>query len=506
MNPQLAIIGIDSLDPHILLKYRDELPTFSSLISKSDSLIIKSTFPVDSIPAWATIYTGLNPGNHGFLYSYDIFDPNLSDLHKLNSTSLKSKTFWDFTSSSGYKSLILFPMFIYPTWEINGAMVCKSPFDKKINDIQTEISLDTFPTKIKKDYNIPDNISSIWGGYPGKNNLNKWANTGYEALKNEFSLTKQIFSVEKWDVLHIYFSLLDIIQHRLWRFFDEHDPIYYYEKDLCSKILDYYKLFDRFLQDFIEQYPDTGLIIISDHGHSIRPINTININEYLRQKGYLISNAKKIRFGNLIKQVLLEIISKFELEYYVIKIISSNGLITKKSKVMYSSKGQINNQLTNASLSSFAGIKSYSFGGIEINRNCLSDSEYFKIRQEIIDSLILLKSPDGKTLFNWIIKREDLYNHNPGKYNSQLFPDIVFELQPDYCVGWNLYSNLFGKSYDHKVASGGHAKEGVILLRNINREVMTNDINLRDITPTILDLLNISKPGYSFDGQSILKS
>jgi len=503
MNEKLAIIGIDSLDPYILLKYQNELPTFSKLIENSDTLIIESTFPVDSIPAWATIYTGLNPGNHGCLYSYDVFDPTLSDLRKVDSTSIRSHTFWDIAGRFGYRSLILFPMFLYPTWEINGAMVCKSPFDKKLNNIQTTVSLDFYPANLMKKYNFPDKLFSIWGGYPGKNNLNFWANFGYNALKEEYLLTKNVISGEKWDILHIYFSLLDIIQHRLWRFFDKRDPFYHYDKDLNKKILDFYRLFDEFIADFIEQYPDAKLIVISDHGHSIRPINTININELLRQEGYLISSKRKAFLKNRIKFLLLDVITKFDLEDSVIKLITSNGIITKKSKIMYSSNDQIENHQTIASLSSFAGIKSYSYGGIEINRSSLSDMEYLDIRQQIIEKLKLIKNSNGMPAFNWVIKRENLYNSNPGTYCSQLFPDIVFELQPDYCVGWNLHSNLFEKSYDHKVASGGHAKEGVLLLRNINKPITKSEINIVDIAPSILDLCEIPFSKEKFDGDVI---
>ena len=343
---------------------------------------------------------------------------------------------------------------------------------------------------------------SIWGGYPGKKNLPKWADFGYEALNHEYAIAEKIFSKEKWDILHIYFSLLDIIQHRLWRFFDENDPTYSFDNQLSQIILNYYKLFDTFIKDFIEKFPDTSLMVVSDHGHSVRPMKTINVNEFLRQGGYLITKRKNSLFANKIKHIILEIITKFDLEYSVIKIVSSNGLITKKSKMMYSSKGMIDQQ-TIASLSSFVGIKSYSFGGIEINRNSISDSEYIKIRQTIIDTLSNLKSSDGKQLFNWVVKREDLYNHNPGKYHTQIFPDIVFELQRDYCVGWNLHSNLFEKSYDHKVASGGHSKDGVILLSNLNREVKTNVVSLVDITPSILDILDVDRKGYNFDGKTI---
>ena len=84
-----------------------------------------------------------------------------------------------------------------------------------------------------------------------------------------------------------------------------------------------------------------------------------------------------------------------------------------------------------------------------------------------------------------------------------MYPDIVFELKDDYGVGWDIY--LYGKAYDHKVASGGHAKDAVFLIRNVNRAVMKQDMNVVDVAPTILDLLGIEWRGFDFDGKSIFE-
>jgi len=47
---KVAIIGIDSLDPHLILKYREELPNLSQLIDESPTFIARSVWPVDTIP------------------------------------------------------------------------------------------------------------------------------------------------------------------------------------------------------------------------------------------------------------------------------------------------------------------------------------------------------------------------------------------------------------------------------------------------------------------------
>jgi len=52
-----------------------------------------------------------------------------------------------------------------------------------------------------------------------------------------------------------------------------------------------------------------------------------------------------------------------------------------------------------------------------------------------------------------------------------LISDMLFELSDGYAVGGELDSELCGKASDHHVASGGHKKDAVLLLRNIDREL-----------------------------------
>lgn len=185
MNRRLAIIGIDSLDPTMILGYREHLPNFARIIDNSPTFISKSVFPVDTIPAWATIFTGLRPGNHGLLYVYDVFDPHLSDLAKLDVNSLVGRTFWDYASNNGLRSVVVFPILMYPPWQINGVMVSKSPFDRRKDTLKTETDVKAYPASVMGQYGIPDKLESIWGGFPGRRKLQQWADVGKDIIEKE---------------------------------------------------------------------------------------------------------------------------------------------------------------------------------------------------------------------------------------------------------------------------------------------------------------------------------
>jgi predicted AlkP superfamily phosphohydrolase/phosphomutase len=499
MEKKLTIIGIDSLDPYQILKNKEVLPNFSKLLQISPTLKSESIFPTDTIPAWATIYTGLKPENHGLVYIYDIFDPNLSDLNKLNVNIIQGHTFWDYLGDEGYKTAVIFPMLMYPPWKNNGIMISKSPFEKRINDMKTRLELRTSPKSKGEKYGIPPIFENLWGGYPGNENLRSWSDMGKKIILREKKIGMDIFENESWDLFFIYFSLLDIVQHRIWRFFDRNDPTYPGRNPIGEIILEYYQLFDKIIGEFCEKNPEMQLMIVSDHGHKVRPLKSFNINEFLRRKNLLsFEGGQKKLWGN-IRKYLLDTANKLDIEPFLLKIMIKNKKLTQLGKSFYSSSGLVDMGDSLAFLSNFAGIKSYSYGGIEINKDLVSESEYESIRQKIINSFDNLKNKNGVPIINFVGRREEVF---PGKYTYDIFPDIVFELIGDYCVGWDINNELFGHSYDHKIASGGHRKEAVFLT-NIKFPI-PNKINIMDIAPSILDYFNLDTSNYTFDGKSFL--
>jgi predicted AlkP superfamily phosphohydrolase/phosphomutase len=500
MREKLAIIGIDSLDPHVILNYRAMLPNFSKLIDESPTFIARSVWPVDTIPAWVSIYTGLRPSNHGLLYVYDVFDQNLSDLAKLDVTPIKGNTFWDYAGQEGCRVVTIAPTLMYPAWKLHGIMVSKSPLDTRVDWLRTTRAVSVCPPEIQGKYAIPTKLSDLWGGFPGIKRLKEWATNGKTALKVEKDLALRLFKGETWDLFFAYFSFLDLIQHRLWRFFDEDDPTYPGRNSYGDIITDYYRVFDSIVGEFWQTCPRATLIVMSDHGHHMRPAKTININEHLRRRGFLVAQGTSSSLKNQIRRIILETANKLDIEHTLIKLLARSKKITQVSKSVYSSSGSINRQKSTAFLSTFAGIKSYSYGGIEINSELVSDTERSKIASELKELLLELKTPQGDNAVVCFKQRGELRD---GDHRDEIYPDLLFELQSDFGVGWELHSDLFGKAYDHNVASGGHFKDALFLLTGTRKEIARDDISILDTAPSVLDLLGVDWHRFRFDGRSI---
>jgi predicted AlkP superfamily phosphohydrolase/phosphomutase len=506
---KLILIGVDSLDPDLLVKYSGVLPNLTKIRGNCPDVSLKSIFPVDSIPAWATIYTGLNPGKHGLVKAFDVFDSDLTGISQIDINILNGKTFWDFAGKSGKRVCILYPLLGHPPWKVNGIMISRAIKEKKAPGKPgwiTERDALSYPEDVLEKYDIPKSMQGVSGRHPGYKNLNKWAQEVKKILIYEADIGLKICKDEEWDLFFIYFSWLDIIQHRLWRFCDSTDPSYPGANIYSNVIMDFYKLIDEIIGRYSNLYSNSGMIIFSDHGHGIRPIKVINVNKVLRENGFFYSKTNNFNLKNYIvekiKINLLGIANRFDIEFMLVDLSTKTKILSSISKNIYTSSANGESSEIQACLSDFAGIKSYPHGGIQIKRNnSFNYQDYENLRSDLIKLLLNLKDcSNNGTLIEWACKREELYD---GPKVGNAYPDIVFELKDGYGVGWNMYANLIGKAYDHNLAPGGHKESAVFLVSNLNRNISKKEINLVDIAPTVLDLLGIND-GIGFDGISIL--
>ena len=405
---KVLVIGIDGMDVIQVSKFEKYMPNFSRLKQNSPDIKLKSVFPPDSIPAWGSIYTGLNPAEHGVVNfvdpTNDEFKIKFQEVHK----SYEGRTFWDIASKKGKKVCILLPYAIYPPWPVNGAMVCRS-----LDVVNEDFPLKTYPEELFEEFNLNEINVNLFHGFPSKRNYPKFIESCKKRTLQESELGLRFLKNYDADLYFIYFSALDAIQHTFWNYCDEKHPDYPGENSYQNVIRDFYILMDDILGKFISLIDDdTRLIILSDHGHGMRPVNLVNINEILREKGYLkvnVKNSTKInpfRQKETIKKILAQTIGVIGVGNLGLKFVEKFPIIKKG----LSTPNYINFDETTAYLSAISGLKSYSEGGILINKN-LQKSDYNKIIEQIIKELSEVRHPEtGENLMEWICKRENLFD------------------------------------------------------------------------------------------------
>lgn len=472
---KLILIGIDGMDPFLVKKFINSLPNIRYILRNGINPELKSVFPVDSIPAWNTIFTGLNPATHKIIKPIDYLKQGKNEYSPSNEF-LKNRAFWDIASKNGKRVCIVNPFMAYPPWKVNGIMISGPVF------VSEKWKIQSYPSNIVEEYNIPH-----LGGFsdlPTKKNLKKYAEDTLSDTYSVFEFGKKLFQKDNWDLFFLTFLNLDRIQHFYWRFFDEADPFYPGETEYKATIKEHYIAFDKIIGEFYKLIDDDRiLMVISDHGHGMRPYKIFHINDFLQNIGLIRirsydSYRNRLNFiRNMIKTKLTRLIFEYGFQDYAVKLIR---LIPKASNKKSSSIPiDKNNSLVEPS--NFFGKGNY--GGVNINTtNEQTKMDIKKILSEEMQKL----NPFKEKFLLWIKTKEEMGIDRSNKE----WPDIIFKLNDIFSIDMKINTPTLEMDYTHKLLSGGHKRDALLLFYNLNKKLADKKFTLCDISPSLLNLLD----------------
>jgi|Deesub1362A_J573_1020465.scaffolds.fasta_scaffold00252_40 predicted AlkP superfamily phosphohydrolase/phosphomutase len=469
--PKVVIIGIDGFDPLVLDRFRDSLLNLKRLYDDVSEITIESTFPPDSICAWASIYTGENPAEHGLVESIDYLSGKRAD-DKDRSSYLQGRTFWDIAGRKDRKVCIINPFIAYPAWEVNGIMISGPVFEGG--------ETTAYPRDILKRYTLPPLGGMV--DFPRRDELKDFVKRTEKITRWLGEVGLKIYLDEKPDLFFLTFLTLDRIKHFLWRYTDEDDRYYPGENEFKDVIKRFYILFDRIIGEFINNlYDDSILLVISDHGHRRRCTKSLNLNEILRKKGYINTAGGIKGIIERTKVLTIRTLSRYNLEDWIYRI----ARLMPHRKALKRSTYLIDTERSTVSLANLCGANPY--GGIDISIDGYGELE--RLKKEIITTLYQINNEYGQRIIKWARLREEVYSGR----NEDKLPDVLFELDEDYGVGRDFYTKPITENYTHKKISGGHKREAVFMVVNRSKDFNFVDIplNILSIRDYILKILHI---------------
>lgn len=475
---KVIMLGFDGMDfenTQVMID-RGLLPNLKRLSESGSFSPLMSVFPPDSIPAWITAYTGVDPSEHGILDHVNYLLGDDKDT-QIDTSVFHQKTFWDeIGNEAGASVCVINPFMAYPVWPVNGVMVSGPVF------IEGEIQASD--NSYIGDLKIPDSIGGITD-LPARSNIKPFLEWTIQHTQEEADFGIAMLKKHQPDFFFQTILTTDRAQHHLWRYCDPTDPTYPGKNEVEDGLDRFFKVIDDIVGNFMaEMSEDDTMIIMSDHGHGMRCTECFNMNEYFRRQGYFKTADNNKKFSKKIiveklKNRVLKFLNDHDMEEYISKIAK----LVPNAKAMKSGKNMANFADSKAYASDFAGTNP--FGGICINRENVEDYEQF--RQQLMDELASLEH-EGKKVFNWLKPREDIYQGK--KIDS--YPDILYEMARKYGTGMSVHTDLFTVNPTHKKVSGGHKKNGIFFFRNGNGLAVSEaNPKITNLHASLLSLFNI---------------
>ena len=463
------LIGLDGCSFNVLdlLISDGKLPTLSEITSSGARAILKSTIPPNSLPAWTSIFTGVNPGKHGIIDSPLRID---DQVKVITSRDRAVGTLWDVLSAFNIRQIIVNEPVTYPPEKVNGIM---------LTGFSTPPSSQNYiyPTELKEE------VDKVSGGYMPdlepdfESTIRKNRGRGLEIIndfaKKTFKVANHLAKNYEWDLLVCIFTSIDRLNH-------------FYFNDL-NAISSHYKLLDCMIAKIINQ-TDANVLIVSDHGFG--PLKKcFYINSWLKKLNYLKERralSTKVLLGlGLRYRRLAALLSKARMYGLIARLTPRSIKLAIPTNGSEPSIDYRNSVFYSLSVN----------GGIYVRDIGIETSALINYLIRTLRSLTI----DGERPIESVFRRQDvLWGECIDRAPEIMFlPSAGYEVSPRICTSILESPNMFGD-----IRTGAHRPEGIFLAfgPDIRKGRLKCIVQTWDIAPTILHGLGLAIPSY-MDGR-----
>lgn len=471
MGNKVLLIGLDGASFNILMPWIRQgfLPMLKKFIENGMYSVLESTIPPDTPPAWTSIFTGMNPGKHA-VYGFLDLIPQIDEKGEyvfriINSRFRKSPAVWNILSKEGRRVVVINAPLTYPPEPVNGVIISGFLTPSLRSNFVYPKWLK--PLLIKKGYRI-----------------------GARFGEEEFSIQSLVMNIRarvriaKWLMRNFDWDLFIIV-------FMETDQVLHVHNDL-GKALKIYQEVDDSISALIKELPSKSyVIIVSDHGFK-KFRRAFYLNTFLWKRGLL---KLKLRGARLYSRLLTNLTYTFsdnvlntslirKFKDFFFRAIGSKTLRSSSSLIDYTNSFCYN-LLSGTGFSTIRlNVKGREPAGI------VSKSSYEYLLKYLASEL--KKTGIVKNIF----RKDDVY-WGPFLDNA---PDLIVQARGDYLIKqiFMPITSILSNTYDHFM-------NGIFIAynSNIKRKCRLNEkISVLDVTPTILELLDIKIP-VNMDGKPV---
>jgi predicted AlkP superfamily phosphohydrolase/phosphomutase len=285
-RPRVLVIGLDCAAPDLVFdRFLPDLPALRSLTARGVWGRLETTIPPITVPAWAAMTTGRDPGALGFYGFRNRRDHSYDGLTTVTSASVREPAVWDLLSAQARPSIVLGVPPSYPCKPLVGCMV--SCF---LTPPQTTKGV-TYPADLLAE--IEAQVGPYMFDVPNfrTDDKQRLARDVFEMTRQRFAVLRYLLRSRPWDFAMGVDMGADRVHHGFWKYFDRTHRKYESGHPLGRVIPDFYRLVDAEIGTLLQELDgDTRILVVSDHGAQGME-GGFCLNEWLRREGLLFTTS-----------------------------------------------------------------------------------------------------------------------------------------------------------------------------------------------------------------------
>lgn len=309
MKKKVIAIGLDGATYDLIKPWVDEglLPNFKKIFNNGVHGVLETTIPPVTGSAWASFFTGKNPGSHG-VYGFLDFDKERKKVFVNNASNVGAEKIWNILERNGMMSIVFNVPMTYPVEAIDGIM---------FTGMQTPSRFSTYahPKELEKE------IDRKFGKYDtfevvGFNigQEEKYIKKIFDTMDKRHKIADYFLKEKEWDLFIYVAREPDLTQHFFWKKMVNNE-------EYGDVILNVHKELDKFIGKIMDDMDEnTTLVLMSDHGAALTH-HEFFVNRFLIEKGYLhlekthtgskLGDMKNIFYNKILLPLRLEWIRKY---------------------------------------------------------------------------------------------------------------------------------------------------------------------------------------------------
>jgi predicted AlkP superfamily phosphohydrolase/phosphomutase len=456
VNSRLLVIGLDCAAGELLFDRPDwRLPTIRGLMQRGSYGQLQTVMPAITIPAWACMVTGKDPGELGIYGFRNRTDHTYSGLALTTALSVKAPTVWDHLSNAGKRVITVGVPPSFPPKPVNGIQVGCFLTPSAKSDY-------TYPTAAREE------IAQLLHGCEYLTDCTNFRTEDkddllrqiYEMTERRFTVLNDWIEKKPWDFFMFVEIGTDRLHHGFWKFFDPKHRAYVPGNKYEGVIQKYYEDLDAMLGQLLEKVDqsNTNIYVVSDHGAK-RMDGGVAIAQWLIEQGYLTVKSYPDKVTPL---------AKLEIDWSKTAVWAEGG---------YYSRVFLN----------IAGREP---------QGTIAPSEVESVIAELSRKLRAIPRPDGSPMATQIYRPHEIYRSVEG-----VPPDLMVYFDDLYwrAVGTVGYDGIYTYENDTGPDDANHAQKGIFIeaLAGSDGRGRIEDWNLLEMAPRFMNAAGLAQAQHA---------